>query len=82
MGGNEHPGRTASEAVLSAVAEAEGVDERELAVPLYEVIDPDALDALFRDGEGEITFQYLDYHVTVDHTNAVELRPASAELDR
>lgn len=82
MGGNERPGQTASEAVLSAVAEAKGVDERELAVPLYEAIDPDALDALFRNGQGEVTFQYHDYHVTVDHTNAVELRPASSEMER
>ena len=64
---------TASEAVLTAIAEREGVDELELREPLYETIDPDALDALFRDGRGRVTFEYLGYLVTVDQDGEVEV---------
>lgn len=39
-------GRTPSEAIIDALAEAEGVDPMELD-PLYETIDGDALDRLF-----------------------------------
>ena len=38
--------------VVTAVAEANGVDHTELP-PLYGVVDPDALEALFDDGRGE-----------------------------
>jgi len=50
-----------SEAVVSSVATQKGV--REIALPpLFEVLDPDALDALFETSgglaEGQITFEY------------------------
>ena len=62
-------------AVIIAIAEHEGVDPVELDTPLYEVVDPDALDALFsghRDGtgspRGHLSFSYNGYevHVTSD----------------
>lgn len=68
-----------SEAVVEAVADAEGVEPTELQ-PLYDVIDPDALDSLFRpqfDGRhpsrGEITFRYHGYVVHVDDAGRVSL---------
>jgi hypothetical protein len=66
---------TVSEAVLAAVAEREGVDETELETPLYEAIDPDALDDLFRDGRGHVSFQYAGYVVTIDHDRNIKLTP-------
>lgn len=54
-----------SRAVVQAVASIEGIETLELP-PLYESIDPDALDALFRgDADGRITFTYNGYTITV-----------------
>jgi hypothetical protein len=64
---------TLSEAVLSAVAEREGTEEVELPVPLHDAIDPDALDRLFRRSGGRVTFEYLDYLVTVADDGEVEV---------
>ncbi|GAA0252712.1 hypothetical protein GCM10009000_081430 [Halobacterium noricense] len=33
--------------------------------PLYEVIEPDALEALYEHGRQRVEFQYADYQVTV-----------------
>lgn len=60
-----------SQSVVEAVADAEGVDPLELSPPLYEVIDPDALDRVFAvtpaNGrmDGQLTFLYNGYEVTV-----------------
>ena len=69
------PEQTVSEAVLAAVAEREGVDEMELEVPLYDAINPDALNALFQNGRGHVSFQYAGYLVTVDHDQNITLTP-------
>ena len=58
---------------MTAIAEREGVDAGELGIPLYEVIDPDALEVLFKDDTGQVTFEYQGYTVTVDHTGDVNL---------
>ncbi|WP_435156476.1 HalOD1 output domain-containing protein [Haladaptatus sp. DFWS20] len=55
--------------------------------PLYEVIDPEALDLLFatkRDGSprstpGSVSFQYQDYLVTVTSENDVTIDPHGIE---
>jgi len=65
-----------SEAVIVAVAEEEGVDEQELDSLLFEVIDPDALDSLFRNSAGRVQFDYLEYKVTVDHKGVVDVDEA------
>lgn len=58
-----------SEAVVRAVADAEGVDPIDLDTPLYEAIDPDALDRLFESQKGRptgrLTFSYRGYDVCV-----------------
>jgi len=62
-----------SEAVIVAIAEKEGVDEQELDSPLFEVINPDALDSLFRNSGGRVQFEYLDYQVTVNDNGVVDV---------
>lgn len=62
-----------SQAVLSAVAIREGVDETELPEPLYDAIDPDALNTLFRNTTGHVTFCYIDYIVTVESNGTVTI---------
>ncbi|MCU4925213.1 hypothetical protein OB905_04325 [Halobacteria archaeon AArc-dxtr1] len=71
-------------AVVEAVADAEGISADELEPPEYEalhdVIDPDALNALFsprgqtadRDG-GTVIFNYCNYEVIVESDGSVRL---------
>lgn len=78
--------QTPTAAVIEAVAAASGrsfssrngVDGdggREELPPLYDTIDPDALNAIFEDGNGrstvEVKFVYCGYEVTVDGTGKV-----------
>lgn len=70
-----------STAVIREVAAREGVDPTELSTPLYDVVDPDALDSLVRStqnrGEGaglQIRFRYCDYVVRVDGSGTVTVR--------
>lgn len=58
--------------IVERVAEAEGVEPSELETPLFEVVDPDALEQVFSsmpDGPdrqaGEVRFEYYGYQVTV-----------------
>lgn len=63
---------TTSAAVVEAVAEAEDISPAEVRPPLYEAVDPDALDDLFaarstltdRSG-GYVIFPFCGYEVTV-----------------
>lgn len=71
---------TVSEEVVSAVAETTGKDPLDLE-PLYEVIDPDALDALYRrDGLGlpkspnRVEFTYAGCEVVVAWDGSVTAR--------
>ena len=61
-----------SESVIESVATREGVDPMDLDVPLFDAVDPDALDALVRTGSDEgnrppiqVSFTYLGYNVIV-----------------
>lgn len=65
---------TPSESVIKAVAEAEGCDPLD-SPPLYEVLDPDALDALFRGcGSCRVGFEYAGYEVVVRSNGRVVVR--------
>jgi len=65
------------EAVLQAVAQAHGLDPIELDEPLYEAIDPDALDHLVESSdEVTVTFRYCGCVVTVCDSVVVK-----AEID-
>ena len=62
-----------TETIIDAVSEAEDCDPLTLP-PLWNVIDPEALDALFeptRGGQpraGRTSFTYVGYEITVDAT--------------
>jgi hypothetical protein len=60
--------------VVEAVAAAERVAPPNVPTPLYDSIDPDALDALVASADDvSITFSYLGYVVTVDGDGTVSL---------
>ena len=67
-------GQPITGAVVDAVATADGTDPIELP-PLYDSVDPDALDTLFeRQREGidlEITFSYAGYGIVVEDGDRV-----------
>ena len=67
--------------VVEVVAEREGVDPTELRPRLNDVVDPDALDALFSDRDdergaptGHVAFRYCGYDVTVSSDGRVDVR--------
>jgi hypothetical protein len=67
--------RPISAEVVAAVAEGSGRETSDVQ-PLYTVLDPDALDALFDYGqtpawEGQFSFRLDGYRVTVDHTGEI-----------
>lgn len=62
--------RPVSRTVVETVAEASGVAPMEIDQPLYEAVDPDALDRLFEPADeavvgGQVIFSYAGYEVTV-----------------
>lgn len=60
-------------AVVETVALAEQTDPDELPEPLCAVVDPDALDRLFRETVGRVEFEYLGYRVMVTHDRTVDV---------
>ncbi|PSP75107.1 hypothetical protein BRC81_16635 [Halobacteriales archaeon QS_1_68_20] len=64
-----------SDAVVRAVASVEDVDPLDLDVRLFDVLDPDALDRLFRNDSavGQAAFTYHGYEVTVHADGRLEL---------
>lgn len=78
-----HPGpdESVSEAVVWATANRSDrslVDDGNMLPPLYEAIDPDALDALFSASGADptIEFLYAGYRVTVDGARQVTVAEA------
>lgn len=65
--------------VVEAVAREEGVSPADLDQPLNDVVDPDALNALFSQTgpDGAVEFTYHDYTVVVDGTGRVHAESAS-----
>lgn len=71
-----------SEAVIEAIATEAGLDALEIADefgPLYDAIDPSALDSLFQSPGGAsqttgcVTFVYAGHRISVDQTGRVVL---------
>lgn len=61
----------AHEQVVRAVANADGVGPTDLQ-PLYETVDPEALDALFEPGvDGTVAFTYEGHDVVIDSADGV-----------
>ena len=74
-----------SETVVSAVADAKGVDPLDLD-PLYDAIDPDALDSIFRHaGAGstvtKLSFEMEDCEVLVRGSGEVVVTLATATTE-
>ena len=67
--------RSISVAIIESVADATGIDPIDLNPPLSKVVDPDALDTIFRADTGELSFTYHDHRVTVTHTGTVNVTP-------
>jgi hypothetical protein len=68
-------GGSATEAVVSLVAQEEDCDPLELP-PLYGAVDPEALDQICTAGDGSslcISFDYTGYTVLVDANGIVQL---------
>lgn len=66
-------GERPSTAIINAIADHEGTSPDEIGPRLYDVVDPDALDSLFRprvDGEqrvgGKAVFGYRGYEITYE----------------
>lgn len=57
------PMTRASTTVVKMVASLEGVDPVELSPQLYQVVDPDALDALLETDSVQVTFTLAGYRV-------------------
>lgn len=74
--------RTLSETVVHAVAEAEGADPKDLG-PLHDVVNTDALDALFRGRTGgTVMFEYHDYRVQATSSGEVTLGDSFSAVSR
>lgn len=70
--------RPPSMKIVSAVADSEGADPTDIP-PLYQVIDPDALDNLLADRSVTVSFEYFGYNVVFDRSGTVELTPTDAD---
>jgi Halobacterial output domain 1 len=62
-------------AVIHALADAEKCNPTELTPPLYEAIDPDALNALYARASPHIHFEYTEYHVEITPAQQVLIHP-------
>ena len=73
-----------TEAVVRAVATVRGVDPTDLRTPLFEVIDPDALDRLFESPADDLTvsFQYHGHDVTLTADLTVVVDETVVEPER
>jgi hypothetical protein len=71
---------TVSERVIHAVADREDISPLDISTPLFDAVDPDALDRLYDDGRAGVTtqFQYSGYLVTVGGSGRIELSPLGA----
>ncbi|MUW13527.1 hypothetical protein GJ633_01840 [Halorubrum sp. CBA1125] len=71
-----------STAVIETVADATGREPLALAT-LYDFIDSDALDSLFRssDGEVSVSFTYAEHEVTVHSDGEVAVLPVFSGQD-
>lgn len=63
---------------MDEIAEQKDVQPEDLNPPLFELVDPDALDRLVK-STGSVSFEYHGYHVTVDHSANVSLQPIESE---
>ncbi|WP_226480219.1 HalOD1 output domain-containing protein [Natrinema amylolyticum] len=68
--------------VVQGVAAYEDVEPIDLEPPLHEVVDTDALDALFRsthDSSVAVEFTYRGTHVRIDDSGEIEVTAATED---
>ena len=71
--------KTVSIAIVDAVADMEDTTVAQIEPPLYDVVDPDALDRLFEPTDrsqritGHVRFEYGDYDVSVSSAGLVRI---------
>lgn len=71
------PPETPTMSILAAVASELGVDVADLDQPLYDAIDPDALNRLLEHGSAvSVTFEYDGHRITVDGDGVEVADPA------
>ena len=74
---SSHPTRSPvipmSELVIQAVAEANECDPSMVSPPLYDAIDPDALDAIYRRASPAMLFEYADYRIEITTARTVHV---------
>ena len=72
----ETDSRSVSQTVIDAVAAAEGTPPTELTPPLYDVIDPEALDKVFagKASLGKLVFNYNSYEINVEADGYVAVK--------
>ena len=70
---------TVSGRVIQAVADRDGVSPLDITPPLFDAIDPDALDRLYDDGRTGVAvdFEFAGYLITVNEHGRVDLAPLS-----
>ncbi|GAA0666882.1 HalOD1 output domain-containing protein [Natronoarchaeum mannanilyticum] len=72
---SDESARTVAEKVVDAISDAEGEAATELTPPLYDAIDPEALDAVTEsmNSEGTIAFEYCGHEVRVDGDGEISI---------
>lgn len=68
--------------IVEGVAAHENVDPMDLEPPLHDVVDTDALDALFRTGDDStatVEFTYCGTRVRVDDAGTIDISPTSPD---
>ena len=68
--------RSVSRAVIDVVAAVEDTPPTELTPPLYDVVDPEALDNVFAGKAtlGKVVFNYNSYEISVDADGYVAVK--------
>lgn len=72
---HDDPPRTVTEKVIDTISTAEGESPIELTPPLYDVVDPEALDVVAESigPEGTVTFEYCGHEVRVDGDGEISI---------
>ena len=85
----EHRSSSLAHQIITEVASREGVEPLDLEIPLYDAVDPEALEALFtrpRDLSTESTvtlsFTYYDYEIVVESDRSVSVSDRAGALER
>lgn len=80
--GDSMNNRPLSEKIVRTVADRESVDVVELEPPLYDVVNPEALDSLFedRDTDGRVEFHWHGYRIVVFSSGSIRVIEAEDEV--